>query len=516
MVIRIGITCIIQNSNSLLIVMRFMVSKIKYLGCFLLLVLAASCSQSVPEEFTSSDDKIEIYPDYSQIVIPNNIAPMNFRIIEETDDYLTKVSDEKGNSIIVSGREVSFSKSKWAKLLDDNKGGDLKYEIYLNKDGKWQQYTFTNTIAADPIDEYISYRLIEPSYSLYKKLSINQRNLTSFNESKIYSSPVKWQCMNCHSYQDYNKTGNMNLHLRGPEGGTIITNKGKVEKVNLKTEELPKGGAYVSWHPTKNLIAYSINKVGQTFHSKDIQKVEVMDSFSDLILYDVDKNEVRYIVQSKDYLETYPCWAPDGKTLYFSSAHFKAVSDDEYKLDKINELYQNVKYNIYKVSFNPETLEFGKPTLVFNAVARGKSATFPKLSPDGRYLMFTMADYGCFHIWHKSADLYVMDLEKGRVQRLDEVNSDDVESYHSWSSNGRWFIFSSRRDDGSYTRFYISYFDKNGKAHKPFILPQEYTGFYKEFFKSYNIPEFMVEPVEYSYRDFAIEGPAKQAKFVEK
>jgi hypothetical protein len=83
---------------------------------------------------------------------------------------------------------------------------------------------------------------------------------------------------------------------------------------------------------------------------------------------------------------------------------------------------------------------------------------------------------------------------------MTELNSPDVESYHSWSSNGHWIIFSSRRDDGSYTRPYIAYF-KDGKASKPFILPQKYPDFYMEFFKSYNIPEFMVNPVQISRKE---------------
>ncbi|MCS2958804.1 hypothetical protein NXX53_20950 [Bacteroides salyersiae] len=61
----------------------------------------------------------------------------------------------------------------------------------------------------------------------------------------------------------------------------------------------------------------------------------------------------------------------------------------------------------------------------------------------------------------------------------------------------------SRRDDGSYTRPYIAGFTTAGRFTKPFILPQEETGFYACFLKSFNIPEFMVEPVKFSVREFA-------------
>ena len=131
------------------------------------------------------------------------------------------------------------------------------------------------------------------------------------------------------------------------------------------------------------------------------------------------------------------------------------------------------------------------------------SATLPRISPDGRYLMFAMGAYGCFHIWHKDADLWLMDLTTGETRNMEEINSKDTESYHSWSSNGRWVVFSSRRDDGGFTRPFIAHVDKNGKGSKPFELPQEDPDYHRQFVKSYNIPEFMRGPVSYSPQSFA-------------
>ena len=87
-------------------------------------------------------------------------------------------------------------------------------------------------------------------------------------------------------------------------------------------------------------------------------------------------------------------------------------------------------------------------------------------------------------------------MDSGVTHRMDEVNSDDVESYHSWSSNSRWLVFSSRRIDGLYTRPYLVHIDENGKTGKPFVLPQEDPDFYSRFMFSYNIPEFVKGKVE--------------------
>ena len=118
--------------------------------------------------------------------------------------------------------------------------------------------------------------------------------------------------------------------------------------------------------------------------------------------------------------------------------------------------------------------------------------------------MFTLGNYGVFHIWHHEADLYLMDLSgEGRIRPLQELNSPDTESYHSWSSNGRWVVFSTRRGDGGYTRPFIAHVDADGKGTKPFELPQADPDYHRQFMKSYNIPEFMRGPVEVTPQEFA-------------
>ena len=105
--------------------------------------------------------------------------------------------------------------------------------------------------------------------------------------------------------------------------------------------------------------------------------------------------------------------------------------------------------------------------------------------------MYTVSDYGNFSIWHKDADLRLLDMLTGKTDSLLQVNSNAVESYHSWSSNSRWFVFSSRRDDGLYTRPYICYLGANGVPGKPFLLPQKETDYYERSLFSFNIPEFI-------------------------
>ena len=330
----------------------------------------------------------------------------------------------------------------------------------------------------------------------------------------LCSEGADGQCINCHNYQQYNPD-RMQFHARQNLGGTVIAYDGNIQKINMGNDSILSAGVYPTWHPWLKLIVYSTNMTGQLFHSVDPNKIEVFDVESDLIAYDVAKNEVTNIENDPAELECFPFWAPDGKTLYYCSAHF------EYKdtVDKGKEFIQRtdeVKYNLYKKSFNPETLQFGPRELVFAADSLDKSATLPRISPDGRYLMFTLAKSGVFHIWHHDADLWMLDLQTGKVRNMEELNSPDTESYHSWSSNGRWVVFSSRRYDGNYTRPFMAHIDGNGKAGKPFELPCADPDRHRQFLKCYNVPEFMRGPVTIKPQQFAdaIKQDAKPVKYV--
>ena len=131
------------------------------------------------------------------------------------------------------------------------------------------------------------------------------------------------------------------------------------------------------------------------------------------------------------------------------------------------------------------------------------SATLPRISPDGRWLLFTMGQWGCFHIWHHDADLWLMDLSTGEAAPAAGLNSDDTESYHTWSSNGRWVVFSSRRYDGVFTRPFIAHIDEQGQATKPFELPSQDPDYHRQLIKSYNVPELMRGPVRHTPQEMA-------------
>lgn len=472
----------------------------------LTMCLLACSGPQVPSQYKESQAEVPIYPDYQDVTIPENIAPLNFELLIQSDEAVVRLS-AAGEEIVCEGPKIRPDIDDWKALTQKAKGDAISVEVFADIKGQWIRFKpFHIYVSADPIDPWLSYRLISPSYVSYEELTLNQRCLENFDEeafvdNMLCSTESGGQCVNCHSYQQWNPD-RMQFHARQTHGGTLIAYDGKIEKVDMRHDSLLSAGVYPAWHPTEKLIAYSTNMTMQAFHTAAPEKIEVLDSESDLILYDVDKHEVKTIEQQPNELEIFPTWSPDGKWLYFCSAHFVYQSDSVDR-SEITMRANEVKYNIYRKSFNLKTRQFGEREMVFCADTLGKSATFPRLSPDGRWLLFTLGEWGCFHIWHHDADLWMKDLKTGEVRAMDEINSDDTESYHSWSSNGRWVVFSSRRYDGVFTRPFIAHIDAQGRGSKPFELPAKDPDLHRQFLKSYNVPEFMKGPVKLSPQEVA-------------
>ena len=479
---------------------------------FFLLIALSGCGPQPHGKITETTELPVIDPDYIGITFPFNIAPLNFKINEPGNAFFVRFSaDSKTFIEIRSGKGIiKIPEGRWKKMLQENKGKEISIEVYSkNKKGGWSKYKIiTNKIAAEQIDPYITYRLLYPGYESWKEILIKQRSLESFRErSIIENSLVEENCINCHSYNNKGKSENFLFHMRGSMGGTYFYTDGDFKKINLKTKEMKNGAVYPRWHPSGKFVAFSSNKIVQQFHSALNKKVEVSDLESSLVLYDVDRNEMMSInlPDKEKYMDTYPEWSSDGRFLYFCRAPLAA---------EIFE-YDSVRYNLYRVPFDPSTRKTGDAEPVLDASSIKKSISFPRISPDGRFLVLTLHNYGCFPIWHKEADLHIIDLKSMKSSSM-SLNSDFTDSYHSWSSNSRWLVFSSKRIDGLTARFFISYIDKNGISSKPFILPQKDPEFYQRFIKSFNLPEFST--FEINVRPGKIrksaEGGALQAKWV--
>lgn len=480
-----------------------------FFGWILTVLLLTACDEPV-----SNARQMDLLPplstDYAGVTIPATIAPLNFTLTTSFLKINATIKGEKGGLIKVQGKEqVSIPQKEWQELLHANKGGELTVTVAAKQEDGWIQYVpFSLYISEYPIDYGLVYRLIAPGYELYSKMGIYQRKLVDFTQTALLENTlIPGSCVNCHSFKETDP-GSMSLHIRGEYGGTLLQTDERSELLNLKTDGLISGGVYPYWHPSGKYIAYSVNTTQQVFHSVQDERVEVVDLASDIVVYDVETNRMLTtpLLSSGDF-ETFPAFSPDGRSLYFCCSARQQMPND----------YKEARYNLCRIGFDPESKQFGeKIDTLIHAEAMGKSVSFPRPSYDGRYLMYTLSDYGNFSIWHKEADLWLMDMETLESRALVEVNSSDTESYHSWSSNSRWFVFSSRRGDGLYTRLYLASIDEGGHVTKPFLLPQQKVEKYDPLLFSYNIPEFISGPVQIDVRSVEQQALSKIRKQADK
>ena len=474
-------------------------------------------------KITRSDSyEATIYPDYKDITIPCNIAPMNFSVMDSSATNYALSIEVNGKTLWVNADEKDFSvsPSDWQDLISASSVNSLQstvnsqpskitFTIAREINGEWVGgKPVSMTVVPDSIDDYITYRLVPPGYVGWYRMGIYQHQLSTSKEEVIFeNSHTLGNCVNCHTPSSRNSNQTI-MHMRTSFGGTYLCNNGTIERLEAKTDSTIGAFVYPSWHPNGKLIAFSNNNTAQTFHTTDKDRIEVFDAASDIIVYDIEKREVFSTPLLKDSLrwETFPHFSPDGKWLYYCTAP---------RVHEIELNYKQAKYSLCRIAFDAEKQTFGNEVdTIFssskgivdadgNTILQGKSISFPRISPDGKYLVCTIHNYGNFSIWHKDADLYMIDLSnpKGFVD-MKAVNSDQTESYHTWSSNSHWLVFSARRDDGLYTRPYFTYIDNHGKAHKPFMLPQENPRkHYAQCDYSYNIPEFMTTRFSTPMRD---------------
>ena len=461
----------------------------------LLSILCAACTETVKVD-SVADSLPPVKPDYVSVTIPVNIAPLNIMANCDVEKIDVTVIAPDGRSLHSQSTNVTdFNIAEWHALLAENIGKSVVYNVSLKINGRWTQYKpFDVFVSPDSIDYGLVYRLIAPGYETFSSMGIYERNLSNFDQRTIVENNLlQNNCVNCHSFCQW-KTDKMSLHVRGAYGCTMILNDNRLQLFNTRTDTTHGNCVYPSWHPDGRHIAYSVNETRQIFHAANPKRIEVIDHWSDVVVLDTKTNTLTSSphLMSKDAFETFPYFSPDGKWLYFCSA--KAVN--------VDSAPESVRYDLCRIAYDNESDKFGfqVDTLV-NASAIGKSVSFPRPSPDGKFVAYTLSDYGQFSIWHPESDIWLLNLADGTTRRIENLNSNDVDSYHSWSSNGRWMVVSSRRENGLFSQPYLSHIDTCGNATKAFRLPLRSPADYDEMFYSFNIPEFVVEPVYVNVRE---------------
>lgn len=456
---------------------------------FIILLTISGCASEITN-FTHKDAKPDIFPDYTDIVIPVNIAPLNFKAVNGTLE-MVEVSTKQGViKEYCNNGKLLWNQSEWKNLLKNNIGDTLKFTVYITDSlGVCYQYQpFFQAVSPDSIDSYIAYRNIETGYVFWMEMGLYQRSTETFDcEPIIENSAIDKACINCHSFckQSPDK---MLFHSRKFNPGTTILWNGKLQKYNTKTDSIISGGVYSSWNPNGYIIAMSVNKIGQRFHNDLNKRIYVSDSESDVVIMNMNTETVSTCkALTTENLENFPAWSPDGGTLYYISAPKRPEDDDT---------DTSLRYSLLSITYNAETDTWGNVDTVLSDRVAGGSIAYPKPSPCGKFIAYTLGERGYFMPFNQESDIWLLNLQNDSIYRPEEVNSNSTESNHNWSHNGKWLVTGSKYPDRLFTKPYFAHFNpETGMFDKRFVLPQEDPDFYERYTANFNNTDFITGKV---------------------
>ena len=456
-------------------------------------------SQPIDSQHVKVSQRPRISPDYIDVVIPPNLAPLNLTILEDGNEFRLRVKGSNGQTIEIrqESPHIRFPIAQWKELLRSCAGGTLQWDIAVyNKTGTWISYdTFENRVASENIDPYLVYRRLHPLYTSYKHLNIFQRHLETFDEKPVVrNEKFNYGCVNCHTFQE-GSPDRFAISFRARSGTpTLLINSNQITRIDIKM-------GYLSWHPNGKLLAFAENTITQFFHIAGSINRDIYDPSADIKIYNLDNKKVEKpaAIASQGRSENWPSWSVDGRYLYYCSAPTLSFREE-----------RNFRADLLRVPFDPDKNSWGEPELLFSSSKYQLSAHQPRMSPDGRFLIFTVSDSGSFPAFRANCDFYLLHLNSQKIEPL-PINSKYSETWPCWSRNNRWLVFSSRRIDGVFARLFITHVDTEGHFSKPLIIPQENPAYYDNCLDNFNVPELIQGPITISEEELVrvVNAPAK-------
>jgi len=215
-----------------------------------------------------------------------------------------------------------------------------------------------------------------------------------------------------------------------------------------------------------------------------------------LVVYDTQTGTFQPLPGADDpeYVQSNPTWSPDGKSIVFArtKAYRKEAIENatgillnEKDVPEFVHGNEPFKFDLYRVPFNDGRGGAAEP--IEGASHNGKSNYFAKFSPDGKWIVFCKAEN--YMLLMPDSELYIIPAEGGEARRL-RANTPRMNSWHSWSSNSRWLVFSSKANT-AYTQLFLTHIDENGQSTPPVVLDR-FTG----ADRAANIPEFVPLPAD--------------------
>jgi tetratricopeptide (TPR) repeat protein len=377
----------------------------------------------------------------------------------------------------------------------------------VTRDGVVSRGAVAISISKDPVGAPIFYRDVplmpaQGEDGVIKPLSQQSLPLIAWrlkdvsrDDSRVLLTGMT-TCANCHSASDDGKTFGMDLD--GPDG-----DKGAYALADLKETTVLDNAQVLSWNAfpgkppdrfTLGFLArvspdgkHVVATVNDALYVRNFNDYRILQVFYPtrgiLAVWSRETGRIEALPGADDpaYVHCNAVWSPDGKWLVFA----RAAARDPYDRGRPPATYAGdpnetpIRFDLYRIPFNGG--KGGKAEPVRGASANGFSNAFPKITPDGKWIVWTRARNGL--LLRPDGRLWIVPAEGGEPREL-ACNTKLMNSWHSFSPNGRWLVFSSKQNT-PYTEMFLTHLDEAGNASPPILIENA-----KADNRAVNIPEF--------------------------
>lgn len=312
-------------------------------------------------------------------------------------------------------------------------------------------------------------------------------------------------CGNCHSFSADGKVLGMDVDYGNDKGSYAATTIAK--EMNLATSDIftwsdykrdpdnPTFGLLSQVSPNGRFVVSTVKDRSVFVPTPELAFSQLFFPIQGILaVYDRTNQTFNSLpgADDRELVQSNPVWSPDGQTIVFARSQayeLKNLRDKQKALLSPEECQEFVdghkqfKFDLYRIPFNGGKGGVAEP--LAGASGNGMSNYFPRFSPDGRWIVFCQA--ASFMLLQPDSRLFIMPAAGGEARPL-RANTTRMNSWHSWSSNGRWLIFSSKANS-PYTQLFVAHIDQNG-VDAPAVLLEQLTS----SDRAANIPEFVPVP----------------------
>ena len=457
------------------------------------------------------------YPGDGTLFPPESVAPTVVWTDEtgRVDRWNVVVRDDTGADVVTASVDTPRwrpSEDDWARIKQRSAERDAEL-VVAGVDRTNPTTTLSSSrvhlrTSKDPVSDSLFYREVplpfltavqDPSRIRWRYGTIDMQDGPPI---VLQNLPV---CGNCHSFADNGTALGLDVDYGNDKGAYAIMPVGKhmvMDDAKIMTwSDFKRADGELTFgllsrvSPTGRYVISTVKDRSVFVAMPDLMISQLFFPIKGiLVVYDRETHTFAPLPGADDpqYVQTNAVWSHDGKYIVFARTkayHAQRLEQqnsalvDEKDVPEFTVEKQPFRYDLYRIPFNDG--KGGTPEPLRGASGDGMSNYFPKFSPDGKWIVFCKAK--SYMLLRPDSDLYIIPAEGGTARRL-RYNTARMNSWHSWSSNSRWLVFSSKVN-GPYTQLFLTHIDENGDDTPPVLLER-----FTSSDRAANIPEFVNLP----------------------